>query len=54
MEQLDKTTLADPKSCPNIGDRLRRQGSHAACAEKPAIISNGGQSVMPLKDRMLI
>ena len=22
VEQLDKTTLADPKSCPNIGDHL--------------------------------
>ena len=23
MEQLDKTILADPKSCPNIGDLLK-------------------------------
>ena len=35
VDQLDKTTLADPKSCPNIGDHLS-----LSCARQPPPMTN--------------
>ena len=50
VEQLDKATLADPESCPNIGDHLRRP-CHSSASSSGVSVRSPNRTARALKSR---